>query len=507
MPRAPVVHRQIVMRRLLASLCPVLSLCLLPACGPAEESSGSTPEETTTTTTTTTETTPYEAPQLSAGFFEVQSEAAAAFPARLFYSFHPADKPSAQTPILVFFNGGPGSATTAGLLPYGTAPFTLDPSMKEGDPPIPNPDSMTRFAHLLHVDARQTGFSYGLPGGCNGTSNPEEDAADFLFGLLDFMDARPGLLHAPVVLVGESYGGTRAPTMIHMLQHYGEADPAHFLPDAHDIPGLVDRIQAHFDLAEPERAGQIRTPDEVTDQFGAMILIQPNIGGMVQFQYEEPLVAADPLMAPAKQLDSGINPYDVRTTIDDLMHEDLLATTAMLTPSSFEKMIGLPPEEVPLFGPADRKDAFRFEPSPPLPDTAFEAMESRVGKLAPGDFYWTGYVPSCGPWLGDVATLSAFLGDARRTSVFVTRAHYDSVVYSPAFPGLLSLAQGLTVTLDDAPRPGVDRPGWVHIDYETGEKTEIRFPPYEAGHAVAISEAHALSVDVESWLRETGILQ
>jgi hypothetical protein len=68
---------------------------------------------------------------------------------------------------------------------------------------------------------------------------------------------------------------------------------------------------------------------------------------------------------------------------------------------------------------------------------------------------------------------------------------------------LLAKAQ-LEVTLDDAPRPGVERPGWIHLAYETGEEADIRFPPYEAGHAVAMTQAHALSQDVEAWLHEVG---
>jgi hypothetical protein len=45
---------------------------------------------------------------------------------RLFYSFQPASHPH-DAPLLVFFNGGPGAATTGIHMPFGTGPFTIDP--------------------------------------------------------------------------------------------------------------------------------------------------------------------------------------------------------------------------------------------------------------------------------------------------------------------------------------------------------------------------------------------
>ncbi|WP_437809077.1 S10 family serine carboxypeptidase-like protein [Sorangium sp. So ce1078] len=80
----------------------------------------------------------------------------------MFYSFLPAEERPDRAPLLVFFNGGPGAATTSALLPYGTGPHTLDPAAHAGGAPVENDASCTRFANLLYVDARSTGFSYDL---------------------------------------------------------------------------------------------------------------------------------------------------------------------------------------------------------------------------------------------------------------------------------------------------------------------------------------------------------
>jgi len=503
------------MRKTIASLgliCAALAGTTgLTGCGPQGDTE---PSGTTTTESTTTTTEPYVAPEVEAGFLEAPPQPGAAeHRGRLFYSFHPAEASPEKAPLLVFFNGGPGAATTGGLLPFGTGPFTLQTSMVKGDAPIENVDKMSRFAHLLYIDARQTGFSYGLPGegghGCVAPSTPTLDAADFVFALLDFLDERPALAGTRVVLVGESYGGTRAPTMLHLMQHYGDvAAPGSVLPDPATVPGLVDRIQKHFDLLRPELAGERLSPEEVASQFGHQILIQPNIAGEMQFDFETPRMQADPVLAGYinGSPQGVVNNYDVRMTWDEQNRLDEMVMYSALDPESFESLVGVAPEEVKGLDAAERVGAFRPEQQVPLPADATAEMEARMGKLAPPDYYWTGFVQPCGWWLGDVGTASAFISGLRQTRTFVTRARYDAVVYSPALPDFLSLAN-VQVSLDDQPMAGVERPGWIHVQFETGEESVIRFPPYEAGHEVAMTQAHALSEDVESWLHEAGAFE
>lgn len=493
----------------LGLLCAVLATPWLVGCqlpddtDPPETTTGQT---TTSTATTTSTSEPYVAPEVEAGYLSAPPQPGAAeYEGRLFYSFHPAEEAPEKAPLLVFFNGGPGAATTGGLLPFGTGPFTLRTSMVKGDAPVENPDRMSRFAHLLYIDARQTGYSYGLAQGGNGCvapSTPTLDAADFVFALLDFLDERPALRGAKVVLVGESYGGTRAPTMLRLLQDYGLEGDSGYLPDPRTVPGLVDRIQAHFDLVTPDRAGEVLSPEEVAEQFGHQILIQPNIGGHAQFDFESPLLQADPAMAPYIG-GSSYSAYDVRMTWEEQTRIDEMVTAAAFDPESFEVLVGVSPADVEGLPAAERQGAFRpDELAPPPPDVTAE-IEALLGAPGPSDYYWAQFVQPCGYWLGDIGTAGAFLTGLRRTKTFVTRARYDSVVYSPAFPGFLGLAN-VGVTLDDAPKPDVARPGWIHVKYETGEESIIRFPPYESGHMVAMTAGHELTTDVEAWLHEQG---
>lgn len=210
-------------------------------------------------------------------------------PARLFYSFHPAAESPLDRPLFVFFNGGPGCPTSNALLATNTAPVTLDPAYNGGRTIGPSAVSWARLGNLLYVDARMTGFSYGLlPDPADDAArsaafdaqnfNPYLDAADVLRVLLRFLAAHPALRAAPVVLVGESYGGVRATLMLHMLLHPERyaGGGAIYRDDA-----LVAEIHEHLAAAFPEERG--RSSGEVAArQFGRQVLIQPLLSGEAQ---------------------------------------------------------------------------------------------------------------------------------------------------------------------------------------------------------------------------------
>jgi hypothetical protein len=179
---------------------------------------------------------------------------------RIFYSFHPADDCQASRPLAVLFNGGPG-VSTAPLMTLNTGPFAL--ASYRGGEVAPNPHSWTRFANLLYVDARLTGFSYDLAPFA-GTYTWHADTALFVRVLLRFLAEHLELRANRVALVGESYGGTRATRMLDVLLHYGERAGAE----------LESEIQAHYD-AVFDAAGQHVPPDVIAQQFGHQVLIQP----------------------------------------------------------------------------------------------------------------------------------------------------------------------------------------------------------------------------------------
>ncbi|MCP4901269.1 MAG: S10 family peptidase [bacterium] len=212
--------------------------------------------------------------------------------ARLWYSFHATDENPQDKPLFVFFNGGPGSSTSAGLLSMYTSRHTLDNTVDTGggDEFLPNPYSWTQMGNLLYIDARQAGFSYNnMPGvGDYGARfrefnaqnfNSFFDAADFIRLLLRFLDAHPEIQKNRVIIVGESYGGIRAVALLHLLLNYRDYGSG---VETYQDEALVDEIQTHYDTVFPEFAGLEVPPETITQQFGHQILIQPALSFLYQ---------------------------------------------------------------------------------------------------------------------------------------------------------------------------------------------------------------------------------
>src|SRR5262249_49862956 len=154
------------------------------------------------------------------------------------------------------------------------------------------------------------------------TASYLDDAGDFLSALLGFLDAHPPIAGSPVVIVGESYGGTRAPVLIDLAQRYADLGPltatlrpgSPGLDTEPTLPRLHDRMQAHLALAFPDRGGQSWAPEEVARQFGWEVLIQPNFAGTWQFMLQQPMEDEDPLFAGVLSRQPPVDLYDVRLT-------------------------------------------------------------------------------------------------------------------------------------------------------------------------------------------------
>ncbi len=207
---------------------------------------------------------------------------------RVSYSFFPADETPDTKPLFVFFNGGPGCATCTGLLSLNTAPFTLDKNRT--DSIKANPYSFTRLGNLLYIDAPNTGFSYNLVKYADNKDvrtaefearnfNPFIDAAQVTRVLLRFLADRPAIESNPVIIVGESYGGTRAETMLNLLLFYTRyGDGSRIYRD----DALSAEIQNHFEKIDPSCKGRTVPPEAVASQFGSQILIEPLLTGHYQ---------------------------------------------------------------------------------------------------------------------------------------------------------------------------------------------------------------------------------
>jgi hypothetical protein len=204
-------------------------------------------------------------------------------PARIWYTFQPADEEAEGKPLFVFFNGGPGGATSSGLFSANTARLTVVRDEATGEAAIvTNPASWTKAGNLLHIDARTAGFSYSLMTGPGDevrrgrefdaqNYNSFVDGADFVRVLLRFLADHPSIRANRVVLVPESYGGTRTTVMLNLLLYYGRyAAGGSVFQD----PGLVAAIQAHFDAVFPGYAGTAVPPAVIAGQWGHQVLIQ-----------------------------------------------------------------------------------------------------------------------------------------------------------------------------------------------------------------------------------------
>jgi hypothetical protein len=427
------------------------------------------------------------------GFFNVPPQPTAAiYPARLFYVFEPADTEAEARPLVVFFNGGPGFATSAGLLSFGTGRRTVDLAADAGTTASDNEARWTRFANLLYIDARQTGFSYGLGAlGDAGTAISEfEDASDFVRAVLDFLDGHEALRKSPVILAGESYGGVRATAMLDLLLRY----PTEASRGGAD---LERRIQAHYDLAFPERAGTVLDPATAARQFGAQVLIQPAVlAGQFSLQY----------LAPASAYADGS--VDPENALEPVGWSDTLVSRALQVladPVQSARLIGSPFDEVALMQPSARTGAFHeddvsdFAGDAGLSNALNQALSSQLGPLSARDRYFalnvSARVPALAAPIGD-----DFIENLRTVKTFITNARNDLVVYSPAIPSLLG------ATIDSSPQPGVARPGSFRVSLpatdggEPAQSVTVRFPTYEqSGHMVAASQPADLAADVQAW--------
>lgn len=354
----------------------------------------------------------YTIPSISYSFHDGTALSILSFtssPARLFYTFIKADSDAENKPLFLFFNGGPGSATTAGLLGFYTGHKTLDNRITGGgDRYIDNPCSWTKLGNLLYIDARCAGFSYGiLPDGSQRNAddlsaeftgrnfNSYLDAAEYLRVLLSFLHDHPGIQNNPVVIVGESYGGVRATLMLNMLLHYQDYDNSRSI---YRDPTLVDLLQAHYNTVFPDCHDKDVPPEIIAGQFGRQILIQPAIddyrGVFDGPMLEEPgsliyQIAAETGTVYTPCDDSYCDPMsNIYDFIENVAGRDIYgchkpagwtdsffdhAAELLLDCEQFEAVTGVAPASIPELLPDTRTRAYKYLHY--LPESPAELLE------------------------------------------------------------------------------------------------------------------------------------
>ena len=219
--------------------------------------------------------------------YTLNNRSASSGKAKMWYYFQPANKDPENKPLFVLYNGGPGSSSSLIFL-YNTSKKTADQAFA-GEGVADNQWDWNKLGNLLYVDARQTGFSYGIvddPSNSSARSNYFStanfnvfvDAADFIRVILRFLNDHPKIKSNQVILTGESYGGTRTTAVANILLNV--ADYAQKNRVFYDEK-LFNEIAAHFQEIDPSVSG-MPSKETVAKQFSGQIMIQPLAMGQQQ---------------------------------------------------------------------------------------------------------------------------------------------------------------------------------------------------------------------------------
>jgi len=465
---------------------------------------------------------------------------------RIWYSFQVADQDSANKPLLVFFNGGPSSSTSSGLMSMYTSRYTLDNSIEDGggDVFLPNPYSWTHLGNLMYIDARQSGFSYSLMSGVydfgarfrefNAQNfNSFLDAADFIRLILRFLASHPEIQGNRVVIVGESYGGVRSLTMLHLLLNYRDYSNG---VEMYQDEALVNEIQAHYDVVFPEYLGQEVPPEIIARQFGHQILIQPALTYGYQLEVGNEMLVQEGGVIDKLELETGIpyNPSQHGDPFDyvlDVAERDIYIYTkprGWLTgfflnagrllrfADKLIQMTGVDVTGIDSLYASQRGNAYRvYNPESSylqvevaentVEDLLFKAaarleasqftqepgnMETVFGSLQPWDRYFLGtnYTANSAFHFWNVALMRGydihlqesrygrmFLKNVAHVETFITNAAYDLIVYAPAIPGAFERHTDILISAEHQKSlPDQEaRPGRIALHYREGAFPDI----------------------------------
>lgn len=404
-----------------------------------------------------------------AGFYELPPTEAAldgrgytAPKVRMWYAFQPAREAPEQAPLLVFTNGGPGAATTSGLLSMNVGERRVD---TEVVPPVveSNPDAWTRFANLLFVDARTAGFSYQWPSDSPEHHHVDQDAADVLRVTLRFIESHPLIRAERVVFVGESYAGLRLAALASIVWDQ-EA-----LSTGHGPDGFVD--------AELQRMLQASSQD----RFSEFVTIQGTlVSDLQEGEFSCPTAFADPYACnhPAGDSDRRFEATSQVVVVPEQLSEltgvDVSGIEWMYAEHREQaaRRFGTGPDNAPMepvFGEQPRNRPYFLRVS--IPESfSTDFIEGHLG--------------------------ARFLDALPHTRWMLTDARQDRVVVVPAalealyrdFPERLTGAY----QLDDEV---------VRFEFVDGSTRDLFVPVYEdAGHAVPAYAPTAIRNDVERWL-------
>jgi choice-of-anchor A domain-containing protein len=484
---------------------------------------------------------------------------------RIWYAFQPARTTPKSKSLAVFFNGGPGSATSSVLFSFNTANMTLDPNdPNTGATGIAaNPNSWSRFANLLYIDAPATGFSYPL-----GYHDPVtdalvtpdigidilRDAGIFLQVITRFLVRHPALLGNRVILTAESYGGTRVTLMLDYLYNYSSLTDPTIYQDSQVLADLNSYFSAVLGTQTPDPTRQIAT------RFGHQVMIEPSVVDPTQNSF----AVSDEMKSPQNGCLPSNNPtapcsYNglaIPATCDPDNCDKSFgwadgqvykAAVNLNNIATLNAALGVDATTITWMYPSFRSLAYGRNngthcgdgtTSSPADAFSSQDMKTAFGKLmSVTDCYFviqndevhTGYVGAA-PWddAGDFVGYHFLANLQANVATFITVAQYDQNVWSPAIQEALSdLANPNDPNNPSKPNPSGDkyienlvssvaysssyptdiaaRPGSMAITYKSPVTTvRVTMPTsYLSGHTVSMRAPAALLADVIQWYTDS----
>ncbi len=435
--------------------------------------------------------------------------------AKMFYTFIPADERPADKPLFVFLNGGPGAATTAGLLINGTGPYRMDPGLS--GQVIENASSFTRLGNLLYIDPRLAGFSYDVSESGMDASAPIKlfdpkysdifvDASDILMVLLHILSEEWIPPSEKVVLIGESYGAARVTMMLDLLLNPGQlTNPQSEFRDA----ALSEMMERHYRRTLPGKVFSEITPRDARAQFAHLVLIQPFnilVNDLTLCSTCDGLTADDPRVSYCRAEQSCAG--NLRDKSEAYAGEQ--AGEALTDPAIFERVFGVRPEDVPGLPAADRAGAYRA--------TCWkqnDGLTDRLGALSPADYYYATLILENNVDNDQTAQRCdlRFRKALGRVPTFITDAFWDNTVSASKIPASLLFDNTVVSAVPDrTPQVGIARPGWMRIsfnpsfasanDFDAAD-VSVRMPEYlDSGHMVAFYQGLDLMQDISEFLAD-----
>ena len=481
--------------------------------------------------------------------------------AKIWYDFQPANENPQDKPLFVLYNGGPGSSSSLIFL-YNTSRKTADQAFA-GEGVADNQWNWNKLGNLLYIDARQTGFSYGIvedPTNRNARSNYFStdnfnvfvDAADFIRVILRFLESHPKIKSNPVVLAGESYGGTRTTAVINVLLNV--ADYAKNNRVFYD-QALFNEIAAHFQEIDPSVSGMPST-EAVAKQFGRQIMIQPLAMGQQQLDAIGEVLekSGSPLyeiqQATGRKYtpcgsswncdkynnavnyvqNAGRDIYSYRREYNWLFDYTDYGIAKMLQFVMFEQFIMNDPTKIDALYAANRTGAFRYKNGSGysrniadldklenLPESIKIILKARIeqrnvhplssgnlesvfGTLPSYDEYYvdtndtilsTFYNASVDPY--DDVNGEMFLENIRTAKTFITKAEEDIILYAEATPEAAKKFSSVSSVETG------DESFTVH--FKDGQSATVTFPFYpESSHSVSVNQPEKFFNDVKNWM-------